>query len=128
MTRNLAMLPAQGPTYLKLIQELKLVEGAARQVQFAREDARWGMFAYEMNRFHERIGDAIRSHKAREIFMRMAEMMEFCLARCEELRTAATGRRGMILPKPQPGPHRETRPVHITRPSGLIVPDGVTLH
>lgn len=120
-TKDLAFLPAQGPTYLKLIEELKLIEGAARQAQFWRQDMRWGVVANEMEAFHQKIGQAIRSHQARRIFLRMAEMMQFFLDRANELQNAKTGRMGAILPKVQPGPHRETRPVHISK-GGIILP------
>lgn len=121
-TKNLALLPAQGPTYRLLIEELKTIENCSRQVQFFRRDMRWGAFANEMERFHVRIGDAIRHRNARAIFLEMARGMEFVLARADELRTARTGRReGPILPKIQPGPHRETRPVHVSQ-GGIILP------
>lgn len=129
--RDLAKLPAQGPTYGKLVEQLRLVEGAARQLGHWREDMRWMRFGFEMARFHDRIGDCIRSHAARKIFLAMAELMEGKLLEMARLQDAATGRRGPILPQPGEGPHRETRPVqvalpgvpgYIRNPSGLIMP------
>lgn len=116
---NLAKLPAQGPTYLKLREQLELIEGASRQAGAWRSDMRWNAFGYEMHRFHERIGDAIRSHAARKIFIRMASMIRGALAEAERLRTARTGRRGLILPKVQPGPLRQGRPVQV--PAGTLI-------
>lgn len=120
--KDLANFPAQGPTYLKMREELETLETASRQVGYWREDARWFAFGFEMASFHQRLGDAIRHHMARTVFLHMAKMMEGALAEADKLRTAKTGRRGPILPKPKPGPHRESRPVYIKRPSGLLLP------
>ncbi len=117
----LATFPAQGPTYLKMIVELEEIEGASRQLGFNRGDARWSQFGFEMHAFRKRIGDAIRAHHARTIFLHMQGMMKGALADAEKMKDAKTGRLGAILPKPKPGPHRDTRPVYV-RPSGLIVP------
>lgn len=117
---NLAKLPAQGPTYARLREELELIEGAARQAGAFREDMRWNAFGFEMHRFHERIGDAIRSREARNIFLRMGSMIRGALAEAERLRTARTGRRGVILPKAQPGPLRQGRPVQVPAVAHVI--------
>lgn len=125
---NLAKLPAQGPTYRKLVDNLKLIEGASRQMGHFREDMRWMRFGWEMARFHQRIGDAVRSRAAREIFLAMSVKLKDALAECDKLRTEKTGRRGAILPILRPV-HRETRPVHISapayirNPSGLVIPE-----
>lgn len=121
---RLATEPSQGPNYLAMIEELQLIEGAARQAGHWREDGRWMAFGWEMARFHQRIGDAIRHHEARSIFLHMQGMMKGALIEAEKLRTSRTGRRGAITPIARPK-HRDTRPVHITRPSGLIVPSTV---
>lgn len=125
---KLATVPAQGPNFIKVREELKLIEGAARQVGNFREDMRWMRFGFEMWRFHQRIGDCIRSRGSREIFLAMKTKLADALRECELLRTVKTGRRGMILPKMQAGPHRETRPVQVSLPSGLIVPSSAVLH
>lgn len=121
---KLATLPYMGPTYSTMIRELETIEGAARSFGFARRDARWNAFAFEMAAFHRRIGDAIRAHHARTIFLHMQKMMQGALAEADKMKDAKTGRRGPILPKARPGPHRETRPVYV-RNSGLIVPSSV---
>lgn len=117
----LATLPSMGPTYLAMIGELEAIDGLARSFGFARRDARWNYFGWEMAAFRRRIGDAIRAHHARTIFLHMQNMMKGALAEAEKMKDAKTGRLGPILPKVRPGPHRETRPVYV-RPSGLIVP------
>lgn len=117
LSKKLAFIPAQGPNYQQLIIELQYVEDASRQMGAMRSDMRWHRFGYEMASFHQRAGDIIRSYGARQIFLRMAKTMEFMLARVDELKTAKTGRLGMILPKVQ-ALHRDTRPVHH---SGLIL-------
>jgi len=119
---NLAKLPAQGPTYRKLVDNLKLIEGASRQAAHWRTDMRWARFGFEMARFHQRIGDAVRSRAAREIFLAMGVKMKDALAECEKLRTAKTGRLGAILPIARPT-DRENRPVYIRNPSGLVIPE-----
>jgi hypothetical protein len=121
---KLATVPAQGPNYRALIVELELIEGAARQAGYSRDDMRWQLFGYNMARFHQRIGDVIRSRGARKIFLAMAKMIEGALAESEKLRTAKTGRRGLILPIPKTPPLRQGRPVQVKLPSGLLVPAG----
>lgn len=120
--KDLAFFPAR-ESYLKMIHELEAIEGAARQVGHFRRDIRWQAFGFEMSRFRDRIGDAIRSHMSRKIMLHMAGMMEGALAQVEKLRTAKTGRLGAILPKERPGPHRATRPVGFTKtPGGVLLP------
>lgn len=119
---KLATVPAQGPNYRKLIEQLELVEGACRQVGAFRFDMRWNLLGYEVSRFHQRLGDCVRSRAARTIFLAQAEMLRAHLEFADRMRTAKTGRRGPILPKPKPAPHRQNRPVSVTLPSGLIVP------
>ena len=121
---DLAKLPAQGPSYLAMIYELEEIEGDARWIGFNRQDARWNAFGWEMSSFRKRIGDALRAHHARTIFLHMQKMMQGALDEAEKMKNAKTGRRGPILPRTRPGPHRESRPVYV-RPSGLLVPSTV---
>lgn len=121
--KDLAFMPMQGPTYLAMIHELEAIENACRQVGAFRWDMRWNAFGYEISRFRARIGDAIRSHASRIIFLHMATMMQGALHEIDKLKAAKTGRRGPILPKERPSPHRQNRPVGYTaRPSGLLLP------
>lgn len=119
---KLATVPAQGPNYRKLVEELGLIEGASRQIGAFRFDMRFNLFGYEMSRFHQRIGDVVRSRGAREIFLHMAKMMQGAMDQVEKMRAAKTGRRGPILPLAKAAPHRDTRPVYVKGMSGLIVP------
>lgn len=121
--KDLAFFPAKGEVYLNMIHQLEAIEGASRQVGAFRFDMRWNAFGYEMNRFRARIGDAIRCHENRKIMLHMAAMMEGALEQIANLRHAATGRTGPILPKAKPAPHRETRPVGFTKtPGGVLLP------
>ena len=121
---DLANLPAMGPTYRLMITELAEIDGAARQFGTLRGDARWNAFGYEMESFHQRIGDAIRAVHARKIFLHMQAMMQGALDEAIKMKDAKTGRRGPILPKPKPAPLRSGRPVYVKRDSGLIMPAG----
>jgi hypothetical protein len=125
----LAVLPKRGPTYKKLMDQLKLCEGACRQVARERGDARWLQIGLAMDQAHQRAGTWLRKYiggKDRQIahrlFLLLGENLRFGQAEAEKMRHAATGKLGLILPKPLPSPHRETRPVQVVRPSGLIVP------
>lgn len=116
----LATLPAKGPTYRKIIVDLQALEGSARDFGNRRQDARWNLFGWEMECFHQRIGDAIRQQHARKIFLHMQAMMKGALEAAEKMKDAKTGRLGPITPVVRPV-HRDTRPVYV-RPSGLLVP------
>lgn len=122
---NLAKLPAMGPTYRKMIVDLEELEGAARQFGTAREDARWNHFGWEMARFRQRIGDAIRAHEPRMVFLSMKAMIEVYQGTALAMKDAKTGKRGPILPIQRPGPHRETRPVYVKSQGGVLLPGGV---
>lgn len=133
---NLARLPRKGQTYIELRKELRLLEGACRQAAAWREDARWLRVGLYMAETHRRAGDWLRGIKQpgggwrpiaegqrHPLFMKLAENLRAAQVKAEGLRDRVTGRRGMILPKPFPGPHRDTRPVGWTkRASGLITP------
>lgn len=126
----LAKLPAKGPTYRRLREELKLCEGASRQLAYWREDARWLQIGLYMEECHKRAGGWLRTHQPARLFSMLAENLRAGLARAQDLKDSKTGKVGAILPKPQEGPHRDTKPVAVnnlpadmvTRPSGLIVP------
>jgi hypothetical protein len=121
--KDLAFFPALGETYLNLIHQLDRIEGACRQVGAFRFDMRWNRMGFEISRFRVRIGDALRSNMSRVIFLHMATMMEGALYEIDKLKDAKVLRRGPILPKAKPEPHRQNRPVGYTaRPSGLLLP------
>lgn len=119
---DLALKPEAEGTYLKLRENLRLIEGASRQTGHFRQDMRWMAFGYEMFSFLERIREAILHVESRKIFMHMAAMIRGALAEAEKLQHAKTGRRGPILPKAKLGSHRESRPVYIKNPTGLLLP------
>lgn len=157
---NLARLPAQGPTYVRLRERLHTIEGACRQMAHWREDAGgvgaplgfagthgleavrmgegdsagWLEMAHMMGTMHKRIGDWLRGHYARELFLKAAEVLREMHRQVERRHNAATGHatmtRGAMMPPVRPGPHRDTRPIQVPRttPGGLIIPPGVSVH
>lgn len=121
---DLAKLPRKGPNYAKLREELKLVEGAARQAAYWRQDARWLQIGLYMEEAHQRAGNWLRGIKNpttgewRKIpegqlhpyFMKLAENLRAGLKLAEGYRDNRTGRVGMILPASmQQTPGRDAR-------------------
>lgn len=120
---NLAKLPAQGPTYVRLREELKLIEGCCRQAAYWREDARWLPIGLKMEEAHQRARVWVTRHYARKMFLMLANNLRALERKIDNLQHHATGRRGTILPDVQAAPHRDTRPVGWTAtPSGLVIP------
>ena len=134
---DLAVLPARGPTYRRLRDDLATAENCCRQVGWFRQDARWFRIGLLMEEAHKRSGGWLRdksmprtvnSNLAHPLFVRLAENLRHGIKRVEELQTMATGRVGMILPKIAKGPDRmQGRPVQVPRmtPGGIIIPAGV---
>ena len=140
---DLAKLPRKGPTYRKLREELKLLEGSCRQAAYWRGDARWLRIGMYMEEVHQRAGSWLRGYKRPDgikvthregtlhpLFMKLAENLKAGFEAAEKLRTERTGIKGPIVPKPEAGPHRDTRPVQVRLPerrtnSGLIIPAGI---
>lgn len=115
--RLLAELPARGPTYNKLRAELKLVEGACRQIGFWREDSRWFQVGLFMEEVHKRSGNWLRAFSPRKLFITLAETLCTTFVYCKNLETNATGKRGAILPD------ESTIPTQYRKSSGgLILP------
>lgn len=137
---DLAKLPRKGPTYKKLIEELKLIEGACRQASVWREDTRWLRLGLMMEEAHKRAGDwlrgvaqagggrrAIPEGVKHPLFMKLAANLRAALALAEETRTKKTGHLGSILPEIMRGAHRDTVPVGWSPAmpgSQLIIPAG----
>lgn len=117
----LAAIPAQGETYEKLREELKLVEGACRQIAHWREDSRWLRLGMQMEVAHQKVWNWVRYKHSRKLFLMFADNLRAALKLADTLETKATGKLGAILPEVLPL-HRENRPVQVVRPSGLIVP------
>ena len=136
----LATSPKKGTAYRALRTNLRLIEGACKQAAAWRQDTRWLRIAFMMGEAHKRAGDWLRGIKQpngpriplapghrHPAFMGLAENMRKGLAIAEGYRTRATNHVGTVLPEPLPGPHRDTRPVHVSgfkaRESGLLVPE-----
>lgn len=111
----------RGPVYTRLRQELKLLEGACRQLTYYREDTRWLKVGMQMAQVQERSGRWLRERQPGWRFTKLAEILRGGQASAEKLATKATGKLGMILPIAKPAPHRDTRPVSM---SGIILPPG----
>lgn len=109
---DLAKLTRKGPTYRKLRDELKLIEGAARQAAYWRQDARWLRIGLMMAEAHKRAGDWLRGIRDKETgiwkklppgvlhpyFMKLAENLRSGQTLAEQFKNARTGITGMILP------------------------------
>jgi hypothetical protein len=142
----LATQPKKGKNYMALRDSLRLLEGAARQAAYFRNnDARWLQVGLYMNEAHKRAGDWLRGVKQpgggyrpltegqkHPMFMMLADCLRKAEQRAIEFRDKKTGRMGAILPVVARGPHRDTRPVHISRPSlskgGIILPPGMQVN
>ena len=143
----LASLPMRGPAYELLVAELGLIEGAARQAAYWRDDAGgagaplgfagthgfealhsdtgdpgWLEVAHMMGECHKRAGNWLRGHHPRSLFLKLAGVLRECHRKAELRRTSATGKRGHIRPPVRPGPHRDTRPVSVVTPGGIALP------
>ena len=131
---DLAVLPQRGPVYRRMRESLKLAEGCCRQLAYYRDnDARWLPIGLLLEEAHQRslrwlrtIPRTTESNAAHPLFLLLADNLRKLLVVCAGLESRATGRVGMILPKPRPGPHRESRPVQVLAP-GLRSPGGVWL-
>lgn len=121
---QLASAPKKGPIYYRLREELRLIEGACRQVGCYREDMRWMKVGLDAHKCHENAGDWLRSFAPAKYFTALAVTMRKLHAATEKLRHNRTGRTGMILPKAQ-HLHRDTRPVGWTASqAGILLPPG----
>jgi hypothetical protein len=134
---QLAVSPSKGPIYQGLRDQLRLVEGACRQIAYCRGgDARWLRIGLYMAECHKRAGEWLRGVKQpsgvrmkvapghmHPLFLKLAQNLRAAYDKAEELRTKRTNRVGPILPVPGVAPHRDTRPAGWSRsPSGLVVP------
>ena len=138
----LATSPRTGPTYVKLREELQLIEGCCRQANYWRADTRWLKFAFHMGEAHRLAGNWLRGIKVdrgprrrippgqrHPMFMALAAALRVVSVRAEQIKNKRTGKLGPILPEALPAPHRDTRPVSVRLPdgferraSGLITP------
>ena len=123
----LAVLPQRGPTYKKLIEDLKYCENCCRQIAYYRDDSRWFAVGLYMEEAHKRAGTWLRkiprtatSNAAHPLFKMLAEKLRDGQRRAHDLATKATGTTGPILPAPIKVDR--TDPTMVQVPSGLIVP------
>lgn len=132
---QLASVPLRGPVYAALREELSLVEGACRQAAAWRDDTRWLRLGLMMAEAHKRSGAWLRTYTSKDgraeahpLFLKLAENLRHLRDRAERLKSRPTGRstmtQGPILPEVQEGPHRDTKPVQVITPGGIILPAG----
>jgi hypothetical protein len=100
----LAVLPARGPTYARMREELKIIEGACRQVAHWRGDTRWLTIGLQMEFAHQRAGYWLRYQHPRPLFSKLADNLRAGAKAARVLRHRATGRLGPILPETPRGP------------------------
>jgi hypothetical protein len=112
----LQVLPAQGATFVRLRERLKLAEGACRQMGHWREDSRWIYLAPQLENLHQMARVMITNHYARQLFTKLEITLRKIVASAHDLETKATGKVGMILPDTSRAPHRDTRPVSVIVP------------
>ncbi len=128
--KQLAWHPRRGLVYARLCKSLRAVEGACRQAYYWRDyDARWLYLGLQMAEVQKRAGGWVRDYPSRDgrkvahpLFQKLGEVLEDALRRAERVKTMATFHVGPILPTPMEGPHRETRPVQVVTPGGIILP------
>jgi hypothetical protein len=134
---KLSILPARGPTYRKLREDLQTAENCCRQVAWYRQDTRWLRVGRQMDEAHKRAGSWLRdrsmprtanSNLAHPLFVLLAEKLRFGMACAGRLETQATGQAGTILPDVPRDPIRtQDRVVQVHRKTagGIIIPPGV---
>lgn len=128
---KLAVLPMRGQVYASLRTDLKTIENCCRQVAYYRGgDARWLNVGMAMEKAHQLAGHWLRRHYPRPLFEKLADNLRALGVACADLETKATGRVGMILPKPGRTERTEGRPMQVMLPErvtsgGIIVPEGV---
>jgi hypothetical protein len=131
----LANHPRRGLVYGSFLKNIKEIEGAALQANTWREDTRWLKISMQMGEVQARVGHWLRNSPTIETraevdkkLKRLAEILRMFARESLAMKDKATGKLGMILPEPLPGPHRDTRPVQVRTPGGLILPSGTVLH
>ena len=132
---DLAKLPAKGPTYKKLIEELKLIEGACRQAGYWRQDDRWFRIGIYAEECHKKAGGWLRTFAPSKYFLKLAEALRAGHVKAEEFKTKKTGQTGMLLTELNVGHEAPLRhqPISVIlpkpeprkSPGGIIIPSGV---
>jgi len=151
---KLARLPIRGPTYLRLLEELKLITGACRALAWCRDDAGgvgapvgfsgthgleavqmgendsagWLEVSHMMGTLHQKIGDWLRSHYRGPLFLKAATVLREIHRQMQRRHDRPLGRspmtQGALMPPMRPGPHRESRPVQVKAPGAIVLPPG----
>lgn len=133
---DLAVKSRKGPSYNKLREHLGLVEGACRQLAAFREDARWYNIGRLMAECHQKAGGWLRGWKdpktghrhhwrageKNRLFLMLEANLKAIDKAAETLRTAKTGRVGMILPvAPNTGRKITAVPGYNVSPGGILL-------
>lgn len=135
----LAVSPKKGPTYGKLREHLKLVEGSVRQLSVFRQDTRWLDIGRNVEKCHQMAKEWIAGIKdpmtGRRIyisqasqfkrFSMLAATLKGIYALAEHWRTTRTGRIGMILPDMPTATRRIGAPVQVALPEGMTHKGGL---
>ena len=137
---ELAKRPISSPEYMRLRDELKLIEGAFHQASFWREDERWLDVARQIPEAHRLAGEWLRGEEIESevpgvimrrpipeghlhpMFVKLAEFLRWCMAKAEELRHAKTGVLGANLRPVPRGDRNVSHQGWVSTNSGLIVP------
>ena len=96
--RLLGILPAQGPTYTRLRDRLKVAETCCRQMGMYREDSRWFNMGLIVEEAHQRTLRWVTTHVQRNMFGLLSAKLTEMANHVRQLETRRTGRTGMILP------------------------------
>lgn len=139
-SQDLAISSRKGPTYSRLREHLGLVEGCCRQLSVWREDSRWLKIGMLMSECHKKAGGWLRGYKdprtgqrvhfgikaQNPLFSMLAVNLIGIYEMAELIRTAKTGKLGMILPEMPNAERRIGAPVmgHRISTGGIILPRG----
>lgn len=115
----LAILPAKGPSYIKLRADLKLIEQAARMIAYNRQDARWLQIGMRMNEVHRLTGHLLRRRYPNPYFREIETWLRQLFEISNSLQHGATGRVGMILPKTRATTRTQDRQIQVLLPDAM---------
>lgn len=124
----------RGPVYRRFRDEMRLIEGACRQMCHWREDARWLRIGLDVAEAQKRVRKWIVRRAPIENFRKLALILQGYAFHAAKLEHERTSRLGPILPRPLEGPLRQGRPVQAMLPGervssgGIILPQGATIH
>ena len=131
---RLSSFPFRGLIWVATRRQLRDVAEDCRAVGHLRGgDSRWLTVAYMVDEASERAGRNVHNSvsKAQRVamhpfFVRLGEILLALHVKIIELETKATGTSGPILPPVLQDPGVRHHPVAFTRPSGLIIPAGIS--